>query len=262
MKPDSRGLLVDVVAVAVMSVALCVLGQQPQVMLGVTLGVMAVRTVVWSRWAHPSASLAREAALLAICAVVGGFNDWNTVVRHGVYGYNVPSDLLPYSSIPLWMLLYWGLVLRGLASLGGWHGLGAEPASRPRVGTAGMVAAMAFIMVVTRQSIFRLYLDPVGSWLPFALAIGLYVVVWRPAARRLRLAAIMLVVGPLTEVLYINAGHLHAYALGVVGGVPVWIVLWWVLAVLLWADVFPWLEAVLAPKHSGVPAPAPKPSVA
>ncbi|MCC6524310.1 MAG: hypothetical protein IT373_16750, partial [Polyangiaceae bacterium] len=44
---------------------------------------------------------------------------------------------------------------------------------------------------------------------------------------------------------------LHRYALGWLGGVPVWILLWWVLGMLLVADFGARLFARLAPAAAG-----------
>lgn len=70
-------------------------------------------------------------------------------------------------------------------------------------------------------------------------------VAW-PAARARRLAIVALAVGPIAEALLIRVAHLHAYALGWLCGVPLWIVLWWALGALVWAEAAPRLERATA----------------
>jgi hypothetical protein len=89
------------------------------------------------------------------------------------------------------------------------------------------------LALLTRQTIYRSYDDPIWSWLPFALALAAAWIVLRPDRRRLGLLLGVGVAGPMVEVLYIQVGHLHRYRLGWLAGVPLWIVLWWVLAVLI-----------------------------
>ena len=51
------------------------------------------------------------------------------------------------------------------------------------------------------------------------------------------LAGIIAIGGPAVEIAYIQLGGLHRYQLGWLGGVPMWIALWWVLAILIWDDL-------------------------
>ena len=52
------------------------------------------------------------------------------------------------------------------------------------------VAAMLVLVLATRQSIYRLYLHPVGSWLPFLLALMVYLLLFRPSRHDFRLLGI------------------------------------------------------------------------
>jgi len=97
----------------------------------------------------------------------------------------------------------------------------------------------------TRQTIYRFYDDPLWSWLPFAAALALYPLLFGLTRHEARLAGLTLAVGPLVEVLYIQVGGLHRYPLGWIGGVPLWIALWWVLAVLLWRDLGSRIQSAL-----------------
>jgi hypothetical protein len=198
-------------------------------------------------------SLRAEVAFLALCTALGAFNDWSSVVRHGIYDYTVPVFYPELTSIPIWMLLFWGLVLRLFVSLGNWARLGAGARPRDAVGIGPWstqrarlrVALLLVLALATRQAIYRLYLDPWWSWIPFAAALGLYPLLFGLTKHEARLAALTLAIGPLVEVLYIQVAGLHRYALGWLGGVPLWITLWWVLAVLLWRDLGARLQALL-----------------
>jgi hypothetical protein len=75
----------------------------------------------------------------------------------------------------------------------------------------------------------------------------IFLLVCSPTKHDLKLLLIFLIGGPLIEILYIQLGGLHQYDLGWLGGVPLWIALWWLLAVLVWKDLAYRLEARL--KH-------------
>lgn len=51
------------------------------------------------------------------------------------------------------------------------------------------------------------------------------------------MCVLVLALGAIVEVAYIQGGGLHRYHLGWIGGVPLWIALWWPLAVLVWGDL-------------------------
>lgn len=240
-----RALAIDAAAVALVAVAICVAGERLAVMTVVVPAVVVARFVAWG--AVPRAgrdvALATEVALFAAATVVGAVNDWNTVARHGVYAYTVPSDLAPASPIPAWMLLYWGLILRLVITV--FH---ARRLRLPRVGdevwlgapvrsATARVAILVALVVATRQAIYRWYDDPLASWLPFAAALVVAAVVLRPDRARLRLVAAVTVLGSAAEAALIQLGHLHAYQLGWLAGVPLWIALWWGLAALVWVEL-------------------------
>lgn len=238
-----RAVAIDLVAVAAVGVAACVGAHDTARMTAVVAATHAARLAVWSRLrpAERPLPMWAEVAFTALCALLGGFNDWNTVDRHHVYSYGVPSDLAPLSSIPLWMLAYWGLILRLVATLGMFEELG-EP-GRPGAlrGTRAAhpwlrVGLLLAMVAITRQSIYRYWADPLWSWLPFAAALALHALLFPWGRREKRLALIAATVGPVAEMLLIRAG-LHRYALGWLFGVPVWIALWWVLATLLWGEL-------------------------
>lgn len=185
-----------------------------------------------------------EAALLAGAALLGGFNDWLSVDRFGVYDYLVPTDLGGVSRIPSWMLLLWGMLLRLPLTLARWRRLGLPRhpdtlfwGDRPVGGLGARLGLLAALILGTRQLVYRLHEHALWSWLPMALALGVLVVAFRPGARRLAFVAMVLVLGPAVEAVYIRVGGLHAYELGWLAGVPLWIALWWGVGVLAWEEV-------------------------
>lgn len=277
MKGDRASLLDGGAVIAVGALA-CVARTDLRVM---SLGVAAawiLRLALHRRLPADERPLpwARELALLVACAIVGYANDWNTVVRHGVYSYGPPSDLAPWSTIPAWMIGFWGLVLRLVITLGAWERLGATgPADAvrawprnldarvgPRVAlrVALRLALLGVLVVATRQSIYRLFAHPVASFAPFALALGAHAWLfpWGPRERRLVLVA--LTVGPLAEAVLIRAG-LHRYELGWLLGVPIWIALWWALGVLVLAELGRRAVALATPGRRAEPAQAMVPLV-
>jgi hypothetical protein len=242
-----RAFALDALCVTLVSVAIAALADRLAIMSVLVPLLMVARTVAFTRLERAERgglSVAAELLLLAACTLIGGFNDWNSVHHHRIYDYGVPVYFPAFSMIPLWMLLFWGMVLRFFVTLAFWVGLSDGRVSddvyfgprRVRHG-ALKVGLQLLLVFATRQAIYRLYLDPILSWLPFALAIVVYALLFRPDAGRRRLFLLALTVGPVVEVVYIQLGGLHRYHLGVLGGVPLWIALWWPLSVLVWADL-------------------------
>lgn len=205
--------------------------------------VLVVRTLLLAphlkrEWGF---GLGAELLFLAGCTLVGAFNDWNSVVRHGVYAYHAPTFFPAFTTIPEWMLLFWGFILRSLVTLFRWERLqppaAISNASRFSADHAGLrIGLQIALILATRQAIYRLYEDPLWSWAPFAAALVLYAVLVPPRRYELKIGLGFLLAGPLIEAAYIQWGGLHDYRLGWFFGVPLWIALWWVLAVLIWSD--------------------------
>lgn len=235
---DDRAFALDAAAIAVVSVAICTVAHHLAFMSALVAGVVMARFVLFR---GPRLG---ELAFFALCTALGAFNDWSSVTRHHIYAYTVPVYFASVSALPLWMLLYWGLILRFLATLFRWRrlGLGAPPDTLylgRRVTTSAplRVLVLVALVVATRQTIYRSFADPLWSWLPFAIALGFALLLLRPDRRRLAVLGAFVVLGPLVEVAYIDVGGLDRYALGWFGGVPLWIVLWWGLAALVWEDI-------------------------
>ena len=247
----------DVAVIVAASVAIAGWSTSLPLMTALVPCLVLARMIAWARVRHARPrELAGELLFLLLCTALGGFNDWSSVVRHRIYDYTVPH-YVTWSSIPVWMLVFWGLILRLLATLARWHRLHPPmlPSNRVQLGHRRLqsawlrIAALLLLVFATRQTIYRFYLDPWLSWLPFAGAAVLYALLFGWNRHDRLLALIMLVGGPLIEVLYIQVGGLHRYHLGWLGGVPLWIALWWVVAVLVWKDLSGRILAVLTPQR-------------
>jgi len=238
---------VDLAIILIVSVAISVAAQRLVLMSVLIPATLALRMLLWRVVTRATLrELGVELLFVALCALLAGFNDWNSVVRHGIYAYDVPVFFPQISSIPVWMLLYWGLILRFLLTLALWRRLGVPRAipTETRLGRRRIsrrpevrVALLLALVMVTRQIIYVRYDDAVLSWLPFLLASVAYVFFFGLRKSDAWLCAFMLLAGPAIEVLYIRVGGLHHYALGWFGGVPLWIALWWLLGVLVWKDL-------------------------
>lgn len=236
-------LAVDGIAIAIVSVAIVTASQHIAVMTALVCAVIAARFVAWTLIPRASeVRLGHELAFFAICLGVGAFNDWNSVVNHEIYDYHVPSAV-SWSTIPVWMLLYWGLILRFVATLCRWQRLSPPAtvdnsvATRAWQSPVARIALLLAVVAVTRQLIYRFYDHPVWSWLPFAVALIAVLPALRPTRHDAIIVGLFLLGGPAIEALYIQLGDLHYYELGWLGGVPVWIALWWVLSVVIWKDL-------------------------
>ena len=260
MRADSiRLVALDAAVVALVSAGICLASDQLLFMTILVPAVILARFLVLAALARPEAvSLKAELVFFLVCTCLGAFNDWNSVCNHRIYDYTVPH-YLDLSTIPLWMLLFWGMILRFIARLARWEALSPPAAPSDRVGLGGLavdsglvkVATQLVLVLVTRQAIYRFFGDPILSWLPFAGALLLYLLLCRVDRHDLALLAIFLVGGPLIEVLYIQVGGLHAYKLGWFGGVPLWIVLWWLVIVLIWKDLAIRIERWAAGREPG-----------
>ena len=243
---SDRGFATDVFCVMVISVGICLWSQEPGAMTLLVCATLGLRLWLFSRIPRKERDLSVAAELLffGLCTLLGAANDWNSVTRHRIYDYTTPVYFPELSQVPIWMLLYWGLILRLVSSLFRWTRLRLPPLSNavhlgrtPRHSSVLRIGLLLCLVLITRQTIYRLYLDPVLSWLPFLVGIGCWLLLVRPSARQLTVLAVFGSVGPAVEVLYIQVGRLHAYHLGVLWGVPVWIALWWILSAAIWGEL-------------------------
>ena len=246
MKPDSNRLMaLDGACIVVVSTAICFASRHLVFMSVFVPLVLAVRFVaLWAVAGREGVNMKAEIFFFIVCTGLGAFNDWNSVCNKKIYEYSVPH-FFEFSSIPLWMLLFWGMILRFFARLARWERLGPDDAPSNLVGRGGFEADNAPLKILaefcliaaTRWMIYRFYMDPVLSWLPFLAGLILFVLLFHPSRHDYKLLVLFLLLGPVVEVLYIQAGDLHFYHLGWIGGVPLWIVLWWALIILIWKDL-------------------------
>lgn len=236
----------DTAVVVAASVLICTSAgdlERMRVAMPLLLGARLVAWALLPRRERDTGALV-EAGLFCGGAALGGLNDWVSVDLFRVYSYRVPTDLAGISRIPSWMLLFWGMILRYPLTLAHWRRLALPPHGSAvflgRRAVGGVPARLVVLLVViatTRQCVYRLYGDSLWSWLPMGVGLALVLALLQPDARRLRLAAFVFVVGPAVEALYIRVAGLHVYELGWLAGVPLWIALWWVIAVLAWEEV-------------------------
>jgi hypothetical protein len=249
-----RAFWLDALTIVVVSVAIAFFAQRLLFMTIFVPAVVLLRFVEWARLSpeERGGALAPEIVFFLVCTLLGGFNDWNSVVNHQIYDYTVPHYFPGFSSIPIWMLLFWGMILRFLVTLFRWKRLSPAEGLRntfrfsPRELPALKVATQLALVLITRQFIYRLWGDPVLSWLPFLVAFGVYWTLFRMSRHDWVIVGLFLLGGPLIEVLYIQVGGLHRYHLGWLGGVPLWIALWWIVAALVWSDLAARLQRRLA----------------
>jgi uncharacterized membrane protein YdjX (TVP38/TMEM64 family) len=256
-----RAFVIDLAAVAAVGGAICAASDALVFMTIFVAAVVVARLAAWARLpaCERGISMNGELFFFGLCLILGAANDWNSVVRHRIYDYDVPHFSAATQGIPVWMLLYWGIILRFVATLCRWQRLAPPPHARDalhlgaRVRSAPRLKLTVEIVLVlgTRQLLYRHYLDPVLSWAPFAAALLVYVALFRPSRHERILMALAAVAGPAVEIAFIRAGNLHHYHLGWLEGVPLWIVLWWVLAVLIWNDVSARLLGALATARLG-----------
>ena len=176
-------LLAMTLAVGVVSAGICLASQRPALMSALVAVVLALRFAAWARLPAGErwSSLASELAFFALCTAIGAFNDWNSVVRQRIYDYAVPSFFPSVSTIPLWMLVYWGMILRFLATLCRWGRLAPPARLRDEIHLPGRIVEAPWLKVgiglllvaLTRWLVYRHYGDPLLSWLPFVAARSL-----------------------------------------------------------------------------------------
>lgn len=252
---SGKEVLLDFVLILTVSTAICLFADQLVLMTVLVPCCLFIRMGLWAIFTREQKRrLSVELIFFGTCVLLGAFNDWNSVVRHQIYDYTVPVFFPSFSTIPIWMLLYWGAILRFLATAASWPGLGAsaqlanETRFGPKTFSNGKlkVAVLFVLVLVTRQTIYRFYADPILSWLPFATALVAYVLMFGLTTHQRRLVLLMAVLGPAIEILYIQVGHLHQYQLGWIVGVPLWIQLWWLLGILVWSDLSRRLIRLLA----------------
>jgi len=174
--------------------------------------------------------------------VAGGGNDLLSMFK-GVYAYLPPHDFTDLP-IPVWMLFFWGEIFvffRKLMRSGPFLG-----ESRHVGKLIDLPLALDLVVVVTyRLIIYRTASHP---WHPdalFAVILIVRLLLAPPKSHERRLMLLMLFLGPLYEIMLI-ASRLYHYQTGVVLGMPVWLIIYWVFVVRFLKAVFDRVENFLA----------------
>lgn len=212
------------------------------------MSVVVASVVVWRNLIYPlikKDSLSSSLVFYIICVLLGGFNDWRSVDVKKIYEYHAPTSFPDFSSIPLWMYLYWGIILCLMSRLGRWNWGRSYVNSdellpwfkKGLTSPVMKILGQLLLIFITRQTIYTNYLDPFYSWFPFVVAIVAYVIVFRVNVQDILFFFTAIILGTIVESAYITLANLHFYHLGIIYGVPVWITLWWGLSVLIWRDL-------------------------
>lgn len=233
---------VDLVALGVGSWLICRAATDLPAMSIAMAGLIGIRTIM-AGWLvrREGGRVVDELLVFLICMLIGAFNDWNTVVRHGIYRYAVPVYWPQWSTIPVWMLAYWGIILRAMAGL--FIVVAGETSDRVQWGrwrrdhAGARLGIQLGLVAVARQAIVAWWWHPILSWAVPLIALVVRIVVVPPTRRELLALGVLLAVGPAVESLYILVAGLHVYALGWLGGVPLWIVVWWALGGSTWGEL-------------------------
>ena len=176
-----------------------------------------------------------------IGVIVGGGNDLLSMSK-GVYSYAAPT-VLPVP-IPLWMVVFWGQIFvsfRKLMRFGPFLGPDQPPA---RLLDAPLALDLA-VAVIYRMIIYRTAAIP---WQPDALFAAILVtrlLLIPPKEHERKLLLAMLVIGPVYEMILIGAG-LYRYQTGVLFGMPLWLIVYWVFVSRMLKAIFDRVEHFLA----------------
>ena len=174
--------------------------------------------------------------------ILGGGNDLMSMWK-GVY-YYTPSTILPVP-IPVWMLFFWGeifIFFRRLIRYG------------PFLRTANMpkrLLELPFVLDLILLTIFRIIIYRYASepWLPDALFAGIFSVRFLlipPATDERKLMIAILIIGPVYEIVLIRFG-LYVYQNGLVMGLPIWLIIWWIFIIRILKVITDKIEYILPP---------------
>lgn len=203
-------------------------------MSAIMAGVMALRFIVLNRRG--------DWIFFLIGLVVGGGNDLLSMYK-GVYAYLPPHDILDLP-IPVWMLFFWGEIFvffRKLMRSGPFGG-----GSRPFEKMIDLPLALDLVVVISYRMI--IYRTASQHWLPDALFAAILIVrllLAPPKIYERKLMLLMLMLGPLYEIILIHS-RLYLYQTGVVFGMPLWLIIYWVFVVRFLKAIFDRVENFIA----------------
>jgi hypothetical protein len=211
---------------------------QTYLMSGIMAAILVLRFAVLNR--------RKDWVFFLIGLLAGGGNDLMSMFK-GVYAYLPPHDFsgLP---IPVWMLFFWGEIFvffRKLMRFGPFSG-----ANEPPLKLIDLPLALDLIVVITYRLI--IYRTAGHAWHPDALFAAILIVrllLSPPKLHERRLMLLMLILGPVYEMILI-ASRLYHYQTGVVLGMPLWLIIYWVFVVRFLKAIFDRMENFLGGRSS------------
>ena len=230
-----RPLFIDLAVNGLICVLIILFSQQLFVMTLSVASIIILRKFAFYKLV-PGCNMKHEILFFTICTVIGSFNDWNSVEVRKIYNYTVPTLYPQLSTIPFWMFLFWGVILKTVSEL-------SVFLKKSEINSSGRsVLLLLGLVVCTRLCIYSFYMRDTLSWLSFLIALITYFAVFGFNKTKILMAILISIIGTSVESILINFGKLHYYHLGVLAGVPIWIALWWSLIALIWIDVSAYIE--------------------
>lgn len=212
-KATGKELLAEAAVLLIVAAGVAVAGQRTGVMTVFIAVLLAVRFAVLYR---------RGDVLVFILGVIlGGGNDLLSMWQ-GVYRYTPPT-LLPVP-IPGWMVVFWGEAFLFFRRLMRYRPFLADDSVKQGL---DLPLALDLLMVIPLKRM--LYHYAAVPWVPdlvFAAALLLRYLIAPPQTHERRLLLTILILGPFYEALLIAAG-LYVYQHGIVLGMPVWLIVYW-----------------------------------
>ena len=209
----SKELLAEAAVLLLVAAGVAVAGQRTGTMTVFIAALLAGRFALLYRRG--------DVVVFVLGIILGGGNDLLSMWQ-GVYRYTPPT-LLPVP-IPGWMVVFWGeafLFFRRLMRYRPF--LAGDPVKRG----LDLPLVLDLLMLIPLKRM--LYHFAAVPWVPdlvFAVALLLRYLIAPPQAHERRLLLAILILGPLYEALLIAAG-LYVYQHGIVLGMPVWLIVYW-----------------------------------
>lgn len=207
-----RDLLAEAGVMILAAGAMAVLGQTKW-MTVIIPGLIAVRFLFLYRRG--------DVAIFVLGLVLGGGNDIMSMWKE-VYFYT-PETSLPVP-IPLWMVLFWGEAFLFFRRLMRFPTFVADQSVSFPVDLP-LVLDLA-ILIPLKMALYR---TASVDWQPdaiFAAALLIRYIIAPPLRHERRLLLTILVLGPLYEIVLVWSG-LYVYQHGIVFGMPLWLVVYW-----------------------------------
>ncbi len=214
---SGRELVSEALVLIIAAVIISITGENTKVMSVVVAVIIAARFALLYRRG--------DVLFFVLGVILGGGNDLMSMYK-GVYHYTPPT-ILPVP-IPVWMVTFWGLAFVFFRKLMRYGPFLGEDNYRRIIDLP--LAVDLVIVIVYRMIVYRFFAEP---WLPgalFASILAVRLLLLPPSSNERKLMLAILVLGPLYEITLIHAG-LHVYQNGVIFGMPLWLVVYWVFIV-------------------------------